>query len=82
MNMEDFKEERNREFNEEYDNIDESTICDCGNYKSTEEKICNSCKRETIEKFLELLRSFSEEELEYLNDELDGEYLPDFIEED
>lgn len=71
------------DYQEIYDkDIDESTICDCGAYKSTEEKICNGCKRETMEKFLELLRSFSEDELEYINDETDGEYLPDFIEED
>lgn len=55
-------------------------ICDCGARKRIQDLFCNSCQKSIIDHFKHFMKeAFNREELEYLNEVLEGEYLPDYI---
>lgn len=54
--------------------------CHCGEKKRIQDTFCNSCQKAIIDIFKDFMsKNFDREELEYLNDVLDGEYIPDYI---
>ena len=54
--------------------------CDCGNPKKAQETYCNKCQKEIIDEFNLLMRKhFSREDLEFLEEVLDGLWLSEFI---
>lgn len=62
----------------EYEYIDE--ICDCGERKRIQDTMCKSCQKLTIDTFKSFMAgNFDRTQLEYLNDVLDGEYIPDYV---
>lgn len=55
-------------------------ICDCGERKRIQDLFCNRCQKSIIDHFKHFMKeAFNREELEYLNEVLEGEYLPDYI---
>lgn len=59
-------------------NVDE--ICECGNEKRVQDLFCNKCQRVLQQSFVAvMIENFSREELEYLNEILEGEYIPDYV---
>lgn len=62
----------------EYEYIDE--ICDCGEKKRIQDLFCNSCQKEILEQFRRVMKeNFDKEEVEYLDEVLDGEWITDFV---
>lgn len=58
-------------------NVDE--ICECGNEKRVQELFCNKCQKYLYDILQEHLKTYSRTELEYINEILDGEYIPDYV---
>lgn len=55
-------------------------ICDCGERKRIQDLMCRHCQKMTIDTFKSFMeKNFDREQLEYLNEVLEGEYLPDYI---
>lgn len=55
-------------------------VCHCGEKKKIQDTFCKNCQKAIIDTFKKLmLDNFDREELEYLNDVLDMEYIPDYI---
>lgn len=62
----------------EYEYIDE--ICDCGERKRIQDTFCNKCQKEILEQFRRIMKeNFDKEEVEYLDEVLDGEWITDFV---
>lgn len=62
---------------DEETNLDE--ICDCGRDKKVQELFCNNCQKYLQDKLQEHLKTYSRTELEYINEILEGEYIPDYV---
>ena len=59
---------------------DEYEECSCGERKRTQDPFCRKCQKSVVDLFKKLMiDNFNREDLEYLNDVLDGEYIPDYI---
>ena len=55
-------------------------VCYCGEKKRIQDTFCNNCQKAIIDHFKHFMKeAFNREELEYLNEVLDGEYIPDYI---
>ena len=62
------------------DDLYPQEICECGERKRIQDLMCNSCCKMTIDTFKAFMeKNFDREQLEYLNEVLEGEYLPDYI---
>lgn len=53
--------------------------CECGEPKRVQELFCNKCQKYLQDKLQEHLKTYSRTELEYINEILDGEYIPDYV---
>ena len=50
-----------------HDEVEEVEICECGEIIEADEKICEKCKSQTITKFTNFMKTFTEEEKEEIN---------------
>lgn len=54
--------------------------CDCGNPKKAQETYCNKCQKEIIDEFTLIMRKhFNRQDIEYLEETLDGVCFTDYI---
>lgn len=58
---------------------DPNEECECGEPKKVQELFCNNCEKYLQDKLQEHLKTYSRTELEYINEILDGEYIPDYV---
>lgn len=64
----------------EEDDLYPQEICECGARKRIQDLMCRHCQKMTIDTFKSFMeKNFDREQLEYLNEVLEGEYLPDYI---
>lgn len=58
----------------------EENLCECGNSKKIREKFCYQCEKTIKNRFKEIMReNFDREDIEYLDEVLDGEWITDFV---
>lgn len=54
--------------------------CECGAKKRIDEEFCKDCRKEIEERFKKVMKdNFTPEEVEYLNEKLDGESITYFV---
>lgn len=71
-------------YTERFETIEEDEKHECENCQSTmidiDEHFCNNCKKRIQEQFKTLLiENFSKEEIEYIDEIIEGQYLVDYL---
>jgi hypothetical protein len=65
---------------DDYEEIDPNEEGECGEKKRVQDLFCNKCQRVLQQSFVAVMKeNFSRTELEYINEILDGEYIPDYV---
>ena len=57
------------------EDIEEVNECECGEYKKTDEILCEKCQIDILKKFRIFMDTFTEEERKFINEVYDGEEL-------
>ena len=62
------------------DDLYPQEVCECGARKRIQDTFCNKCQKEILEQFRRIMKeNFDKEEVEYLDEVLDGEWITDFV---
>ena len=57
------------------EDIKEVNECECGEYKETDEILCEKCQIDILKKIRTFMDTFTEEERRFINEVYDGEEL-------